>query len=212
MNLSRKRLFSRFGVDGVVAQGPMTRVSDVPEFTKAVASEKGLPFIALALMRKTDVETLLSRTKSMLTDQCWGVGILGFADDEIQDEQYQVIKSICPPVVLVAGGNASHVKKYEAIGCHVFIHAPSLGLLESYVNSGVTNFVFEGRECGGHVGPLSSFVLWEKQISFLLSLDSIADLSIYFAGGVHDELSSAFISIMAAPLVARGAAVGVLIC
>ena len=25
-------------------------------------------------------------------------------------------------------------------------------------------FVFEGRECGGHVGPRSSFVLWETMV------------------------------------------------
>ena len=38
-----------------------------------------------------------------------------------------------------------------------YLHVPSPGLLDSFVKDGARRFVFEGRECGGHVGPRSSF-------------------------------------------------------
>ncbi|MEM9340429.1 MAG: beta-ketoacyl synthase N-terminal-like domain-containing protein, partial [Bacteroidota bacterium] len=69
---------------------------------------------------------------------------------------------------------------------------------------------FEGRECGGHVGPLSSFVLWERQIQRLLEVDNPEQFSVFFAGGIHDAYSSALISVMVAPLAAKGMKVGVL--
>jgi hypothetical protein len=36
-----------------------------------------------------------------------------------------------------------------------------------FLEDGARRFVFEGRECGGHVGPRSSFVLWESMIDTL---------------------------------------------
>ena len=40
--------------------------------------------------------------------------------------------------------------------------------LERFLKDGARRFIFEGRECGGHVGPRSSFVLWETMIEVLL--------------------------------------------
>ncbi|MFD1691075.1 nitronate monooxygenase [Azotobacter chroococcum] len=55
-----------------IVQGPMTRVSDVDGFAKAVADGGGLPFIALSVMRQDQVQTLLAKTKELLGDQPWG--------------------------------------------------------------------------------------------------------------------------------------------
>jgi NAD(P)H-dependent flavin oxidoreductase YrpB (nitropropane dioxygenase family) len=100
--------------------------------------------------------------------------------------------------------------------------------------------VFEGSECGGHVGPRGSFPLWEAQLAVLEDFLDDADdksgrnrkntggkgsgkdagdgnggntaeaLEVFFAGGVHDERSAAMVAALAAPLTSRGAAVGVL--
>ena len=77
---------------------------------------------------------------------------------------------------------------------------------------GARKFIFEGRECGGHVGPRSSFTLWQSAIDLLVETDLAKpeDLHIVFAGGIHDALSSAMVSVLAAPLVARGMKIGVL--
>src|SRR5690606_14863541 len=95
-------------------------------------------------------------------------------------------------------------------GISSFLHVPTYSLLDLFLKEGAKKFVFEGRECGGHVGPLSSLVLWELQVSRLLLEEQAADFHILFAGGIHDSLSAAFVSVMAAPLAVRGARIGVL--
>jgi acyl transferase domain-containing protein/NAD(P)H-dependent flavin oxidoreductase YrpB (nitropropane dioxygenase family)/NAD(P)-dependent dehydrogenase (short-subunit alcohol dehydrogenase family) len=193
-----------------IAQGPMTRVSDVPEFAAAVAGAGALPFVALSLLKGKPAQDLIRQTKEQAGDKTWGVGILGFAPQELREEQLALIKEECPPVVLIAGGRPSQAKPLEKMGIKVFLHVPSVVLLDMFLREGAKRFVFEGRECGGHVGPLSSMVLWEKQIERLLQEDDLSGISIFFAGGIHDALSAAFISIMTAPLAARGAKIGVL--
>src|SRR5581483_2879773 len=73
-------------------------------------------------------------------------------------------------------------------------------------------FIFEGRECGGHVGPRSSFSLWQSAIDVLFraEVEKPEEFQIVFAGGVHDRLSAALVAAAAAPLSARGMKVGVL--
>ncbi len=78
------------------------------------------------------------------------------------------------------------------------------------MKEGARRFVFEGRECGGHVGPRASFPLWESQIERLLAFDRPEELEILLAGGIHDATSAAMAAAAAAPLAARGAHIGVL--
>ncbi|BAV04110.1 Acyl transferase domain-containing protein [Filimonas lacunae] len=193
-----------------IAQGPMTRVSDVPAFAAAVAQAGALPFVALSLLKGEKAHALIRETKQLAGHHTWGVGILGFAPPELREEQLAYIKEEKPPVVLIAGGRPSQAKPLEEIGIKTFLHVPSAALLDMFIKDGGKRFVFEGRECGGHVGPLSSLVLWEKQIHRLLQEENATAFSVLFAGGIHDALSAACIAVMAAPLAARGVKVGVL--
>ncbi|MBB6498059.1 type I polyketide synthase [Pedobacter cryoconitis] len=193
-----------------IAQGPMTRVSDVARFADAVSGAGGLSFIALSLLKGDTAKELIKETKRLAGTKTWGVGILGFAPQELRDEQMQYILEEKPPVVLIAGGRPSQAKPLEKVGIKTFLHVPSASLLDMFLKEGAKRFVFEGRECGGHVGPLSSLVLWEKQIERLLKEDNPEQISVFFAGGIHDAFSSAFIAVMAAPLAAKGMKVGVL--
>ena len=207
-------LSAEHGLDFPVAQGPMTRVSDRAPFAGSVAEAGGLPFLALALMPGDEVRTLLDETATRLGDRPWGVGILGFVPPEVRDAQLEVVLDVKPPVALIAGGRPSQATPLEEAGIATYLHVPSPGLLDRFVKDGARRFVFEGRECGGHVGPRSSFVLWETQVERLLAaadqgLD-LAEVSVLFAGGVHDERSAAMVAVLAAPLTARGAKVGVL--
>ena len=193
-----------------IAQGPMTRVSDVPEFASHVAEAGALPFIALSLLKGEKAKELIRETAKLAGDKTWGVGILGFASQELRDEQLAYITEAKPPVVLIAGGRPSQAKPLEKLGIKTFLHVPSSVLLDMFLKEGAKRFVFEGRECGGHVGPLSSFVLWEKQINRLLQEEQPEQLEVFFAGGIHDAYSTALVSVMSAPLVAKGVKVGVL--
>ncbi|TBW12714.1 SDR family NAD(P)-dependent oxidoreductase [Azotobacter chroococcum subsp. isscasi] len=195
-----------------IVQGPMTRVSDVDGFAKAVADGGGLPFIALSVMRQDQVQTLLTRTKELLGDQPWGVGILGFMPLELRQAQLEVVRQVKPRFALIAGGRPGQARELESIGISTYLHVPSPGLLKGFIKDGARKFIFEGGECGGHTGPLSSFILWESAIETLTSVE-INDpeaVQVLFAGGIHDELSAAMVSALAAPLVERGMKIGVI--
>ena len=198
------------GLTVPVAQGPMTRVSDRAAFALAVAEGGGLPFLALSLMSGDEVRTLLEETSALLGNRTWGVGILGFVPAELRETQLAVVHDIRPPCALIAGGRPSQAAPLEAAGIDTFLHVPSPGLLDRFLRDGARKFVFEGRECGGHVGPRSSFALWESQIEQLLSFGHLDEVHVLFAGGIHDERSAAMVAAMAGPLAEQGAHIGVL--
>ncbi|MFI9814737.1 type I polyketide synthase [Saccharothrix variisporea] len=205
-------LATALGVGLPVAQGPMTRVSDQPAFAEAVAREGGLPFLALALASGETTRDMMSRTREVLGDRPWGVGVLGFADDAVRAAQLEVIRELRPPAAIISGGLPDQAASLEALGVAAFLHVPSPDLLSGFLAAGARRFVFEGSECGGHVGPQASFPLWEAQIAVLEEfLDSVSDgVQVLFAGGVHDERSAAMVAAMAEPLARRGVGVGVL--
>ena len=197
-----------------IVQGPMTRVSDVAGFAEAVADSGGLPFLALALLRGPEAQKLLAETRDRLADRSWGVGILGFVPPEIRQEQVEAIRAVKPPFALIAGGRPDQARDLEKEGIPTYLHVPSPGLLRMFLRDGARRFVFEGRECGGHVGPRTSFVLWDTVCEVLLEYLGPGgkgdDLHVVFAGGIHDALSSAMVGALAAGLAERGVAVGVL--
>ncbi|MFJ9249754.1 SDR family NAD(P)-dependent oxidoreductase [Streptomyces sp. NPDC101776] len=199
-----------------VAQGPMTRVSDQAEFAAAVAEGGGLPFVALALSSGEQSRAVLAETRAAVGDRPWGVGVLGFAPEEMRNAQLEAVRELGPTHAIIAGGRPSQAEALERAGISTFLHVPSPGLLRQFLDAGVRRFVFEGSECGGHVGPRSSFPLWEAQLAVLDDFLEKADpgtaehIEVFFAGGVHDERSAAMVAALAAPLTARGAAVGVL--
>ncbi|MEM7155184.1 MAG: SDR family NAD(P)-dependent oxidoreductase [Myxococcota bacterium] len=198
-----------------IVQGPMTRVSDRAEFADAVSRAGALPMVALALVRGEALETLLSETAAALGDRPWGVGLLGFAPKELLDEQLACALRADPDYAIIAGGRPDQAVELEAAGIPSFLHVPAAPLVEPFVRGGARRFIFEGRECGGHVGPLSSFVLWSAMVTALcdqLSRTQVpaAEFQVLFAGGIHDAWSSAMVQVLAAPLLARGVRVGIL--
>ncbi|MGD2178077.1 MAG: beta-ketoacyl synthase N-terminal-like domain-containing protein, partial [Anaerolineae bacterium] len=197
-----------------IVQGPMTRVSDRAEFALRVAEGGGLPFVALGLMRGSEVGDLLAETHKLLGDRPWGVGILGFAPSSLRQEQLGVIQAYQPDFALIAGGRPDQARTLERQGIPTYLHVPSPGLLRMFLQDGARRFVFEGREGGGHVGPRSSFVLWDIMVDVLLedvSEDDAEACHVLFAGGIHDGLSASMVATLAAPLLERGVRVGVLL-
>jgi acyl transferase domain-containing protein/NAD(P)H-dependent flavin oxidoreductase YrpB (nitropropane dioxygenase family) len=197
----------------LIAQGPMTRVSDRARFAASVSENGGLPFVALALATKDQTRALLQETMDLLGDRPWGAGILGFAAEEVRAGQLEVIEELRPQYAIIAGGRPAQAAALERLGITTFLHVPSPGLLKQFLDAGARRFIFEGSECGGHVGPRSSFPLWEAQLGVLLDFlaaNPDAELDVLFAGGIHDERSAAMVGAMAAPLRAHSCNVGVL--
>ncbi|MEU1404434.1 SDR family NAD(P)-dependent oxidoreductase [Streptomyces sp. NPDC005728] len=205
-----------------VAQGPMTRVSDQAAFAAAVAEDGALPFLALALADGERTRSMLTEARAVLDGRPWGVGVLGFAPEDIRNAQLEAVRELRPTHAIIAGGRPAQAEALERAGIRTFLHVPSPGLLRQFLQAGARRFVFEGSECGGHVGPRASFPLWEAQLAVLEDFLADADgdtegdgrtarqIEVFFAGGIHDERSAAMVAALAAPLTARGAAVGVL--
>jgi len=196
-----------------IVQGPMTRVSDNAAFAAAVARAGALPMLALGVMDGASSRALLEATKVELGDRSWGAGILGFMDPEVRKAQLAAVCAVKPPFAVVAGGRADVAEELETAGIATYLHIPSVALLRSVIKRGLRRFVFEGRECGGHVGPLGSAALWEAMVQALLAgitEKTAGEYHLLFAGGVHDGRSAAMVSALAAPLAALGVKVGVL--
>ncbi len=195
-----------------IVQGPMTRVSDGVEFGANVAVAGALPFFALALMRAPEAAALLDAAHQRLQGHPWGVGLLGFAPAELRDEQLAIVERITPPFALISGGRPDQAARLEARGISTYLHVPA-GVLELFLSQGATRLVFEGGECGGHVGPWHSFTLWDFAVDTLIARATGAPadrLHVLFAGGIHDARSSAMVAALAAPLSAAGIRIGVL--
>jgi acyl transferase domain-containing protein/NAD(P)H-dependent flavin oxidoreductase YrpB (nitropropane dioxygenase family) len=210
-------LAADLGVRLPVAQGPMTRVSDQPGFAAAVAADGAMPFIALALADGERSRHMLEAADATLDGQPWGVGLLGFVPDELRAAQLAAVLQVKPSWAIVAGGRPAQATELEQAGIATFLHVPSPVLLGQFLRSGSRRFVFEGAECGGHIGPRASFPLWESQLAVIDDyLDEVpADagteqLQVLFAGGIHDARSAAMVAAMAGPLTRRGVHVGVL--
>lgn len=170
-----------------IAQGPMTRVSDQPAFAAEVAAGGALPFIALALSGPQQTRDVLERTREAVGAAPWGVGVLGFAAEDVKAAQLEVIRELRPTHAIIAGGRPAQAAALEEAGIATFLHVPSPGLLKQFLEAGARKFVFEGSECGGHVGPRTSFPLWEAQLGVLADFlaatpDAAADLQLLFAG------------------------------
>jgi malonyl CoA-acyl carrier protein transacylase len=197
-----------------IVQGPMTRVSDVAGFADSVSRGGALPFLALALLREAECQRLLEQTAALIGDRPWGVGILAFVPQDLRAEQLKVVLKIRPRFAVLAGGRPDQASALENAGVRTYIHTPSAQLLDMFLRQGTRRFVFEGRECGGHVGPLSSFVLWESALQVLLDFqrknNSKETIDILFAGGIHDGRSAAMVSAFAASAAAANIRIGVL--
>lgn len=192
-----------------VVQGPMTRVSDNAAFAVAVAAAGALPLVALAMLPGASVGALLDQTRAALGARPWGVGLLGYLDAELAEAQLAEVERVRPGFALIAGGRPDQAARLEACGIQTYIHVPVPSLLPLFLDQGARRFVFEGAECGGHVGPLNSFALWDAMIGALLA-KPVEDVHVLFAGGIHDARSAAMVAAMAAPLAERGYRIGIL--
>ncbi|MBD3192858.1 MAG: SDR family NAD(P)-dependent oxidoreductase [Candidatus Heimdallarchaeota archaeon] len=185
-------------------QGPMANISDTPVFAKKIADGGALPMIALGNLPKEVTTELLEKTKKELGKAPFGCGIVGIeANAEARDIHLALLEKHTPPFALLAGGTPSMVQRLEKAGVATYYHTPSPQILMDGLERGLKRFIFEGMESGGHIGTLSSFVLWEQCLEILEERAKEGklpenDLSILFAGGIHDDLSAAMVQTLCA--------------
>ncbi len=176
-----------------ILQGPMSRVSDNSEFAKRIAIGGGIPTIAAAMMAPSKLDVILEETAEKLKDQTWGVGLLGFLESDFLDKQIQIITKHKPKLCILAGGVPAQALKLEKkYNIKTYIHAPTPELLEVFIQEGARKFILEGRECGGHIGPMSSLSLWERSLNVISKypIHTQKEIEIIFAGGIYDTNSA----------------------
>ena len=203
----------QFGVKYPLIQGPMSRVSDNAEFAASVARGGALPTIAAAMLSAEALEKVLVKTAKLVPDLPWGVGLLGFIDSAHLQSQISVLKNSSASFCILAGGTPAQAKEIASKNLRVFIHAPTPELLELFIKEGWRDFILEGRECGGHIGPLSSLNLWERSITVVLEQSPAVgrEVCLVLAGGIHDRTSAAFAAYMVDDLAKVGATCGLLV-
>ncbi|MCP4692973.1 MAG: polyketide synthase, partial [Desulfobacterales bacterium] len=176
-----------------VMQGPMANISDNGDFARAVLDAGGLPFFAMGSLPADLAETMLSEGSGKVNR--FGAGLIGIETfNATIDEHMALVKKYKAPFALFAGGIPGQVKELEAAGVRAYLHTPSIRMLENAIKSGCTRFIFEGTEAGGHVGSLTSLVLWEMAMDVFLNLpdETLATMSIVFAGGIGSPSASHF--------------------
>ncbi|HSO18002.1 MAG TPA: polyketide synthase, partial [Desulfosarcina sp.] len=143
-----------------IMQGPMANVSDNADFAAAVFAEGGLPFFAMGNLPAKLADDMLAAGKQKVAR--FGAGMIGIeAFNQTITDHLDSVRRHEVPFALFAGGIPSQVKSLEASGTKTYLHTPSLMMLENALQKDCRRFIFEGSEAGGHVGTLSSLVLWE---------------------------------------------------
>ncbi|MBU1169725.1 MAG: acyltransferase domain-containing protein, partial [Proteobacteria bacterium] len=193
-----------------VIQGPMANISDNPSFAKTIHDHGGLPFFAMGNLPGDLSETLISEGKK--TVPRFGAGLIGIETfNKTIHRHLELLKEYKVPFALFAGGIPSQVKELEQAGTKTYLHTPNMMMLDNAMESGCTRFIFEGTEAGGHVGSLSSFVLWEAAMTRIMAQDdeAIGKQSLIFAGGISSVYASCFISGLASVLSRKKAKIGI---
>jgi acyl transferase domain-containing protein/NAD(P)H-dependent flavin oxidoreductase YrpB (nitropropane dioxygenase family)/acyl carrier protein/NAD(P)-dependent dehydrogenase (short-subunit alcohol dehydrogenase family) len=190
-------------------QGPMANISDNAEFAAMVLEAGALPFFAVGSLPASLADDMIQKGQKKLSN--FGAGLVGIeAFNPMVHKHLDMVKRYKVPYALFAGGIPSQVAELEKAGTKTYLHTPSVSMMENALEAGCRRFIFEGGEAGGHVGSLSSMVLWEAAISKLIrSSRDLSDLYLVFAGGITTAFASFFISGMASFLAARGAKIGI---
>ncbi|HNX58099.1 MAG TPA: beta-ketoacyl synthase N-terminal-like domain-containing protein, partial [Spirochaetota bacterium] len=208
--LEGTKLAREHGTKYPIIQGPMANISDNADFAKMVLDAGCLPFFAMGNLPKNLAEKIISDGHEKVNS--FGCGLIGLATNVKNFEEHlQLLKKYNVHYSLIAAGNAAQANDLEKNGVKCYLHCPSSQMLENAIKGGVKRFIFEGMEAGGHIGTLTSFVLWEVAMEKFLAQkpEDLADQRIIFAGGVGTKVASEFVSGMASVLAAKGAAVGI---
>jgi len=203
-------LAAEHGTQYPVMQGPMANISDNPEFARRVLASGALPFFAMGSLPEDLTEKMLSAGKQAVDR--FGAGMIGIETfNQTIDSHMAQVKKHEVPFALFAGGIPSQILELEEAGTRAYLHTPSMMMLENALSSGCRRFIFEGSEAGGHVGTLSSLVLWEMALEKILALpeDQQRKITVIFAGGISTCYGSYFISGVSAVLAARGVKIGI---
>lgn len=205
-------LAQRFGVEFPISQGPMSQVSDVPDFADSIEAAGALPWLAFSNMPDYVAEPLLADTGRLMGSRSFGVNVIGMESNRYRDKHFELLLATPPRFVMVAAGTVEQALRFESRGSLAVLHTPVPAMLRTALNSGLRHFVLEGAEAGGHVGKLGLCSLLQYAVDLFLAETAkglnLEDVSIIVAGGISDRTAAHFCAGMLYRLHNLGAAVG----
>ncbi len=193
-----------------LVQGPMATVSENVAFARAVAKAGALPVLALGTLDDSRRRSLLREVRRAEIAP-FGVGLVGFDGSRRHKDQVADLADFAPSWVILAGGTPAQASELSARGLPVFAHSPSPKLARAFLEQGVSHLILEGCESGGHVGELSSQMLWEgtfTEIAPILGEDKNTRIALLLAGGIATKAASVYAAVASTRLQSLGALVG----
>ena len=180
-------LGSRYAILG----GAMTWVSD-SRLVAAISNAGGFGILAGGALEANELDREIGLTYD-LTDQPFGVNVITFSPHF--DAQLDACLDRHVSHVIIGGGipSVEHIARAKRAGAKVVAFAASLAMAKRAIRSGAEALIAEGREAGGHVGPLATSVLVQDLLPIM------AQVPVFIAGGIgRGEMITQFMRLGAA--------------
>jgi len=180
-------LGTRYAIMG----GAMTWVSDAG-LVSAISNAGAFGVLAGGALEATDLDREIASTYD-LTDKPFGVNVITFSPHF--DMQLDVCLDRRVSHVIIGGGipSAEHIARAKRAGARVIAFAASQAMAIRAIRNGAEALIAEGREAGGHVGPLSTSVLVQDLLPIF------PRLPVFVAGGIgRGEMVAQYLSLGAA--------------
>ncbi len=184
------------GVKYPILGGAMSWLSE-SNLVSAISNSGGFGVIAGGDMPLNLFKDEIQKTFDK-TDKPFGVNLISIAPN-FRDHLDYVLESEFP-FLIFAGGLPPRdaITKAKQANCKVMCFAPTIGIAQRLIRSGVDALIIEGREAGGHVGPVSTSVLAEQ------ILPNTREVPVFVAGGIATGLMMVHYLLMGATGVQLG--------
>jgi len=168
------------GTQYPLIQGGMAWVSDA-SLAAAVSMAGGLGVIAAGNAPPDWVEKQITALREK-TDKPFGLNIM-LLSPYVEQVAALAADFRVPAVITGAGNPAAYIGRWKEAGCLVAPVVASRALAMLMERTGADFVIAEGCEAGGHIGELTSMVLW-PDIAQSVSIPVVAAGGIFGAGGV----------------------------
>lgn len=168
------------GTEYPLIQGGMAWVSDA-SLAAAVSEAGGLGVIAAGNAPPDWVEQQVLALRAQ-TDKPFGLNIMLLSP--YVSQVAELAAELRVPVIITGAGNPdAYVKRWKEAGCMVAPVVASRALAMLMERMGADFVIAEGCEAGGHIGELTSVVLW-PDIARSVNIPVVAAGGVFDASGV----------------------------
>ncbi len=186
-------------------QGAMACISDVPEFSLAVAKAGGLPTIGLGIKSTDEIENELSDLRKLLNGLPYAINIITLPENPHRKEQLAWVEKTKPPFVVISAGAPFKAVELQKKGIEVIYVTSDIGLARLAWENGIRFVVCEGNEAGGHIGRHTTMTLAQEALECKRQLSAEGkEIFLFLAGGIYNGSSCARAALLGADGVQMG--------